>query len=387
VSLPAASSGAWSAEVRVFAEKIFVVLGVARSVSLRFGNRSALDATDSGAAQQELQTELARRGLQIVGSSSAEATLEVTLSEGVEGYLWVAEIHGRAGDQIVIATAHGPQGIPVSSKSVPAFHDTLLLEQPEPILDFAQSAGSDGAQFLVLLEQDRLTLLQRDGITWTRRDSAVIRHLYPWPRDLRGRVTVPGTNSFRIFLPGVSCTGSWSTTLTMECREDAEVAWPLGQEGEFPFASNRNYFGGPGSVRSRLSFEWPISYSIASIPVDGAVRWIITKPDGNAQLFEGGKGAVATFSGWGDDIVSIATGCGAERHVLAPGTGDWTQLDHIQAYEIADQQGPAVGQPLDFRGPILALWPSDDGKSARAVSRNLQTGMYEASIVSVSCGD
>jgi hypothetical protein len=363
----------------MFAEKILAALGPTRSVSLSIRNISALNASDS-AVQQELQAELVRHGLQIVTSASAETTVEVTLSEGIDGgYLWVAAIHGRA--------VHGPPGFQARSRPVPALRDTLLLQQPEPILDFAQAAGSDGAQFLLVLEPDRLALLEQDGFTWTRRDWAVIRRLRPWPRDLRGRVTVSGTNGFRIFLPGVSCTGTWLTTFTMECREDAEVAWPLGEQSVFPFRPDRNYFGGPRSVASRLGFEWPISYSIASIPVDGAVRWIITKPDGNAQLFEAGKGVLSTFSGWGDDIVSTATGCGAERHVLTPGAGDWTEPDHMQAYEIADQQGTAVGQPLDFRGPILALWPSDDGKSARAVSRNLHTGMYEASIVSVSCGD
>ncbi|MGC1969313.1 MAG: hypothetical protein WA673_22825, partial [Candidatus Acidiferrales bacterium] len=59
----------------------------------------------------------------------------------------------------------------------------------------------------------------------------------------------------------------------------------------------------------------------------------------------------------------------------------------IQIYEIEGQEATAVGQPHEFPGPILALWPADDGKSARVVSRNLQTGMYEASIVSVSCGN
>ena len=69
------------------------------------------------------------------------------------------------------------------------------------------------------------------------------------------------------------------------------------------------------------------------------------------------------------------------------GTGDWTQPDHIQIYEIKGHQAVVIGQPLEFSGPILALWPGDDGKSARVVSRNLRTGMYEASIVSVACSN
>ena len=67
--------------------------------------------------------------------------------------------------------------------------------------------------------------------------------------------------------------------------------------------------------------------------------------------------------------------------------GDWTEPDHIQLYEITGDQAVAQGQSLEFSGPVLALWPADDGKSARSVSRNPGTGFYEASIVSVTCGD
>jgi hypothetical protein len=73
--------------------------------------------------------------------------------------------------------------------------------------------------------------------------------------------------------------------------------------------------------------------------------------------------------------------------VLVTGTGDWTQRDQIQAYDLKNHQALANGPPLEFPGPVLALWPSEDGKTVRVISRNLQTGAYEASIVSVSCGD
>jgi hypothetical protein len=73
--------------------------------------------------------------------------------------------------------------------------------------------------------------------------------------------------------------------------------------------------------------------------------------------------------------------------VLVTGIGDWTVRDTLRIYRVADHQAVTVGQPLEFSGPILALWPTQDDKSARVVSRNLQTGMYEASIVSVSCGN
>jgi hypothetical protein len=86
-------------------------------------------------------------------------------------------------------------------------------------------------------------------------------------------------------------------------------------------------------------------------------------------------------------VVSIAGACGAGWEVLATGAGDWMQKDQIQLYEIRDRKAVALGQPLELPGPTLAAWPSDDGKSARLISRNLETGLYEASIVSVGCGN
>ena len=73
--------------------------------------------------------------------------------------------------------------------------------------------------------------------------------------------------------------------------------------------------------------------------------------------------------------------------MLVTGAGDWTGPDRIQLYQIADKQANAVGEPLQFPGPILSLWPSADFQSARVVVHDLQTGMYEASIVSIGCGN
>ncbi len=83
---------------------------------------------------------------------------------------------------------------------------------------------------------------------------------------------------------------------------------------------------------------------------------------------------------------ALASTCSGSPLVLSTGPGDWTVPDFIQAYEDKNPREP-IAQPIQFPGPILALWPSEDGKTARVVSRNLQTGAYEASIVSVSCGD
>ncbi|MGA8221144.1 MAG: hypothetical protein WB780_05765, partial [Candidatus Acidiferrales bacterium] len=120
---------------------------------------------------------------------------------------------------------------------------------------------------------------------------------------------------------------------------------------------------------------------------DHGSDWIQTELDGKARLYKSWGKVVASFSTWGDDIASVKPGCGGTWHALVTGTGDWTQADYVQLYEIQDDQPIPIGQRLEFSGPILAMWSADDKKSARVVSKNLQTGMYEASIISVSCSD
>jgi hypothetical protein len=71
--------------------------------------------------------------------------------------------------------------------------------------------------------------------------------------------------------------------------------------------------------------------------------------------------------------------------MLASVAGDWTEPDRLRSYDVAKDAAVADSEPLEFSGPILALWPMLDARTARVVSKNLQTGMYEASIVTVSC--
>jgi hypothetical protein len=384
---PVSSPTQWRDELRAFTEKILAIGVPARSVSLTVKSISALDAANASALEKGLQSEFAGRGLQIVSAGSAEMSIQVTLSQNTEGSLWIAQVHGGSVEGTIMLGPRATARAETNAAPVPALHETVLLAQPDPILDFASATRSDGGQFLLLLQNGVLLVLERDGSTWVRRDSAAIEHLHPWPRDLRGHVILSAANTVQIFLPGVSCSGRWSSKLTMECREEAPVAWAAGEQAILTLAPERNYFAASRLPARASNFEAPIWYSSAELAAGGAADWILTEADEKAELFQGGKGPVSSFGGWGDDIAALATGCGTERHVLATGSGDWGQPDRIQAYQIAGQQAVAAGQPLEFPGPVVALWPSDDSLSARVVFRNLQTGMYEASIISVACGN
>lgn len=373
--------------MRAFTGKILAIGVPARSASLAVKSISALDAANASALEKELQSEFTGRGLQIVPAGSAEMSIQVTLSQNTEGSLWIAQVHGGSVERTIMLGPLATLRAETNAAPVPALHETVLLAQPDPILDFDSATGPDGGQFLLLLQNGAFLVLERDGSSWVRRDWAAIKHWHPWPRDLRGHVILSTANAVRIFLPGVSCSGNWSSKLTMECREEAPGAGAVGEPATLTLAPERNYFPASRWPASASNFAAPIWYSSAALAGNSAADWILTEADEKAELFEAGQGPVSSFGGWGDDIAAVATGCGSERHVLATGSGDWGQPDRIQAYQIAGQQAVAAGPPLEFPGPVVALWPSEDSQSARVVFRNLRTGMYEASIISVACGN
>jgi hypothetical protein len=157
------------------------------------------------------------------------------------------------------------------------------------------------------------------------------------------------------------------------------------------FDPRHDYFSGSVAFASGLETKFPAFYSAASPPAEtsglSSSQRIMAGLDGQAQLFAGSAEPAATFAGWGSDLGTLTPACGSQWQILTTGTGDWTQPDRLQLYEIKDRRAIAEGQPLEVPGPVLALWPENDGKSARVVVRNLETESYEASIVTVSCGN
>jgi hypothetical protein len=368
----------WNDAVHSLADRISSSV-TPRPLFIEVRNISSVSPVDAATIQQGLESELTHRGFRLVQAPSSDVRIEVTLSQGTEAYLFVADIRSaRAGETAIVALANQKVSS-FSAKPTPSLRSRILFEQPEPILDFDQASGPDRIQFLFVLEPNRLARFQLNGGTWEPQGSLAILETRLRPRDLRGRVIVSEANGIRVFLPGVSCTAPGYTSMSLDCVAEPD---PVGERNEFSLAPGRNYFG-----NHRPKSGWPLSFSIASQLTEGNLRLLLTELDGKAQLFDSRQEVLATFPGWGDDVVSIAPGCQAGWQVLTTATGDWTKPDRMQLYEITGDQAVAQGQALEFPGPVLALWPADDGKSARSVSRNPGTGFYEASIVSVTCGD
>jgi hypothetical protein len=175
----------------------------------------------------------------------------------------------------------------------------------------------------------------------------------------------------------------------MECRRDEAAQWPLDVGGEprvtARFEGSRNFFTGFVTAHGEKNEKLPPFFS-AALKAPSVTVGVFAGLDGQARLYDGELKPEATFSHWGSDIAAIAAGCGAPYQVLAPRSGDWTQPDAIQAFEIVEHEAVAVGQAVEFEGPVTALWPVADGKSTVAVSHNLKTGQYEAFTLSITCG-
>jgi hypothetical protein len=371
----------WDEPVGLLADKIAAAIKPIRTASLGVKNISSLDTDRAATVRQALVEHLAARRLRIEPSASATCDIQVTLSEAGGDYVWVAEIKCDDVRQVVmVSLPKGNRYALIGNNVALTVQRNLLRTQDEPFLDFAKPDSR-------ILPSNVLEVLSRDYLMGYESVAAPIPQAHS-SRDARGRLSVIDKTKIEAQVGETRCTAAdWSM---IQCSGTASSEpWIFAGGLESRYAAGRNYFTGfenKSTGSGALNTLQPF-YSVTTPAIDDSAYRIATELDGKARLYEWSVEPTATFSGWGDDIASITTTCDSAWHVLVTGTGDWTQPDQIQIYDIKNHQAIANGAPLQFPGPILALWPAEDGKTARVVSRNLKTGMYEASIVSVSCGD
>lgn len=327
-----------------FARRIAAALQPGEAVQLSVRNLSSAPAGDFTAAKQVLQAALRGRA-----SASQAATVNVTLSENGEGYLWVAEIV-RAGKREAVLVERVRAGPRNADPSPVVIEKKPLWEQDAPVLDIAVHGGD-----LVVLEPTGISSYRQEEGRWTRVKQTPVEAPGPCPRDPRGRLAFKDGEAVA-FLPG----------------SQADAGWPLGIAGA-TLAAGRNFFSAPG---------FPPFFSAARVG-DGV---LLAGVDGRARLYDGSLHAVADFGGWGSDLAPIESKCARGPLVLATKAGDADDSDAIQAFEIADRKAVPVSAPVEFLGPVTALGQSaDDSGTAVAVSRNLKTGRYAAFSLSISC--
>lgn len=375
----------WSAPVQQLAQRIAATTGPG-AVSLDIVNQSSLSKADVDSVNAELRNRLGSLGLRLVPPEQAAATVRITLSENLQGYVWVAKSQlGNAAPVVAIVSAPRLDiGIAVHEPAVFVVRKIQLWTQVDRILDVAVIDSSPPQ--IVVLDPSKITMYLFQNSHWEQQQAFPITHTRPWPRDLRGRIVLRKDHLFDAYLPGTVCSATASLAISCQSSDDP---WPVGNEqialNAF-FSPNRNFFTGALSPGIGKQTTITAFYSAAPMARDKYVLWMLGAADGQVHEADGFNDQTLARLKWGSDLASVKTSCGAGAQLLATSNSDGTTPDTIRAFELPDRDPIPVSQPVEFNGPITSLWTETSGTSAVAVSRNLQTGKYEAFRLAISCG-
>jgi len=384
---------------RQLAARITSALAPRELIGLDVRNLSTLGAVDVAAARRALETQLAAHGVRLAAGSGGSAVVRVTLSENLEGYLWVAEIRSREAPAIVMVTLRRDVVRP-AVQVAPAFalQKDLVWEQGQPILGLALFDDAGAKQGIAVLEPGRLALYEKRNDRWELARAFPIVAVKPWPRDLRGELVLERANAGayegEAILPGMLCTLKLqqdAAISTLGCERREPTSWVIFADAK-PLARGpelvplRNFLNLEPGPDQELALKVGSFFSEAILPGgEGTFLRLFSAVDGRVQLYGSDKRFSSSFRGWGSDLTSLKTGCGGGWQVLATKPGDWTQPDAVRAYEIREGVAVAVTAPVELPGPVTALGPLVEG-AALAVARNLKTGRYEAYKISITCG-
>ena len=398
----------WSTPEQQLAHKIVAVTGPG-AVALTVDNRSSLTKRENEIVQNGLRVALEGLGLRFVKPEQAAATVTISLSENATLYVWVAEIRQGAGEvSVVMVSTPRPEGSTAVHDSVPlSLRKIPLWSQQDAILDVAVLEESAAPTQIAVLGAESVSLYRTQGGKWQQEQTIAVVHARPWPRDLRGRLTPAKDHLLDVYLPGVLCHSSAGIPLTLNCHE-SDDPWPLmsgtvngGANAVFPsaglgngastlvpqvrafFAPTRNFFSGALAPGVGKFTTLPKFYSAAVLPRDKYTLWLFAATDGQVHMVDGVSDQVAKF-GWGSDLASVKTSCGAGWQVLATTSGEQAE-DSVRAYEFPDRDAVAVSAGIDFSGVVSALWTEAKGDTAIAVARNRETGSYEAFRLALAC--
>jgi hypothetical protein len=380
-----ALAGDWQAPAGQLAQKIAAITGPA-AIAVTVRNRSSLTSAEAEEIRGKLLSELASFGLQPVASDQAAATVEVSLSESLDNYLWVAEIHQGTSEPVVamVAVPGRPGGTAERSSTPLTLQKSLLWSDEGRILDVAVVNGNPPS--MIVLQAERIALLRLTSGQWQLEQSLSLAHVRPWPRDLRGRLIVSKDHFLDAYLPGVYCRSATTPPLSMVC-DDSDDPWPLtGSQGGLSafFSAARNFFTGALSPGIQKNTTAPPFFSAAPLPRDQYTLWAFAAVDGHLHFLDGMTDQALTEQHWGSDIASLRSRCGSGWQILATSNGQGP-TDEVTALEIPDREPIPVSSPVKFDGPITALWADSDSTAAIAVSHSSATGHYEAYQLSIDC--
>lgn len=337
-------------------------------------NLSTLGSTEFASVSAAFQDELQRRGAKLVLSEASFAlTLHVTQTPAE--YVGVVQIQRKDNPETLLESLGPVKG---RTDSTPAFslelHRELLFSQENPILDVVLDESNSRAYALGTQE---ITIYELRDDRWTATSSAQLpRHRAPG-RAARGYLGF-GIDMESAQFPGETCSIYFSP---------ASKGWSCEKNSHEVRVNN---LAPEEALAGKKTGPW---LSLAQFNTDGRPKLVVTGEDGLARLYESGGEPLAIFPGWGGEIATVQSACGTGWQLLVTGSGDWTKADVVQAVEIRERRAVPLSAALDFPGAISALHtpgaihaPGTTGNDrALAVDWNLQTGRYEAYLLSITC--
>jgi len=381
-----AGASDWRAPESQLAAKIAALTG-ASVIALDVRNASSIAPSDVEEIRRGLTAILATAGVQVWQPDQAGIEVRVVLSENLEDYVWVAEVHkGAAEAGVVMISVRRPAAALLAENAPPlTLHSTKLVARPNPILDVALLDGPP--RRLLVLGTEVVAVYDWNTSQWNMAQVLPIRSDRPLPRDPRGRIVPAKDHLFDAYLPGMACHSTNSNPIAMDCLA-SDDSWPL-QTPESRlsafFSPARNFFTGaivPGIGNQRSA---PPFYSAAALPRANYTLWVLSGVDGQLHLLDGINHQILTKVHWGSDIAGVAARCRSGWQVLAT-SGDADSGDSLEAFEFPDHEPVAVSQKLNLNGSLTALWTAPDGGSAIAVYRDSDSGNYEAVQLTLTCG-
>jgi hypothetical protein len=381
-SYAAAPETTWAGPSARLAKEIANISGPG-TATLAIRNQSAIANEELPAIRRGIEAQLRVDGIQIRSADNAATSISVTLSENLQGWLWIAEV--KQGSDTKVAMVPVPRnGNATIAQAGPnmTLKKTLVYSQASAILDFATiHAGND--THLVVLDADNVSLYRSTGTKYELEQAFPVVHSRPFPRDLRGKLAIPRDHLFDAYLPGLLCSSSVSMPINVTCRE-SDDPWPMGSQKAL-FNSARNFFTGallPGIGKPVAPF-----FTAAELPRSNYTLWILASTDGAVRESDGvnERRVTASVSGdWGSDLAAVHDACGLGTQLLVSASSNGN--DSLRAYEVPDREPVLVSAPLNFDSEITALWTSSDGTDANLVVHNTTGGRYEAYSVSIACG-
>ncbi len=333
---------------RALAKRISIHLAPTETARVTSRNLSSLGGADAAKVQTALDQALRRPNRSVIRNAT-QIEIAVTISENLRGYLLVAEIR-RPGETAIEMIDFYPGPLPAPARAALALEKKLLWEQDEPILDVAVA----GDQMMVL-DPAGVTRYARRAGKWERAEAATVAGSV---RDPRGRLEVAG-DSVAVHMPGVTCRGNWKPALALGCEEGGELS------------PARNTFD---------LHDWRGAFfSDAELAGDH----LVAELDGRTHVYDAAHAPVASFDGWGSDFAVMASACDG-AHIAATAAGDRDSGDSIALYDLVNHAPVRVSDPVELPGPVMALWPVENG--ALAVARNLVTRKYAAYSLTLDCG-